>query len=126
MSQLERCSRWRMTLHCLTGTQEIRRCCTHITTQHFIPHPQKLTPRENTKVRLRSSGLKFLIKEVCITAQIGIFTRLLYSQQKYHKHAKLKSLTTHCQPACHTDNLPDNLKIIGLRRFSRFLTTGVS
>jgi hypothetical protein len=78
------------------------------------------------KVRGPNSVLKFIIKEVCITAQIGIFTRLIYSQQKNHKHAKLKSLTTHRQPACHTDNLPDNLEITGLRRFSRLLATGIS
>jgi hypothetical protein len=89
-------------------------------------HPQTLTPRENKKVRRPNSGLKFVIKEVCIIAQTVIFTCLLYSQQRYHKHAKLKSLTTHCQPACHTDNLPGNLEITRLRIFSLLLTVGIS
>jgi hypothetical protein len=122
--QLERCGRWKNGTALFNEYSELLILHTHHITTLYSTSTK--TQREITKVRGPKGVLKFAIKQVCITAQIGIFTRLLYSQQRYHKHAKVKSLTTHCQPACHTDHLPDNLEITGLRRFSRLLAVGVS
>jgi hypothetical protein len=124
MFQLERCGRWNNDTALFDGHSESGWYCTHITSLYSTS--TKTHTSRNNESAWPEQWFKIRNKEVSITTQIGIFTRLLYSQQRYQKHAKLKSLITRCQPACHTDNLPDNLEITGLRRYLRLLTVRIS
>ena len=52
------------------------------TSQHFVPHARKGTPRTITKLCDPNTGLNSVLHRVYITAHAGVFTRLLYPQNK--------------------------------------------